>query len=93
VQEETMTLLNSLRSSHLIAFQYDKGEECDDPLEPRQGGDCMSEAEIDYNVMASFPASDPPSWTLGVTPHKTCSEEFGETPSSHDPSHQNEPPD
>jgi hypothetical protein len=61
---------------------------------PRQGGDCMSEEEIDYNVMASFPASDPPSWTLGVRPHKTCSEEFqGEKPSPHDPSHQNEPPD
>lgn len=54
----------------------------------------MSEAEIDYNVMASFPASDPPSWTLGVRPHKTRSEEFeGEKPSPHDPSHQNEPPD
>ena len=69
-------------------------EKCTDQLEPRQGGDCMSEAEIDYNVMASFPASDPPSWTLGVRPHKTCSEEFeGEKPSAQDPSHQNEPPE
>lgn len=60
----------------------------------RQGGDAMSEAEIDYNVMASFPASDPPSWTLGVRPHKTRSEEFeGEKLSPHDPSHPNEPPD
>ena len=58
----------------------------------RQGGEQMSEAEIDYNVMGSFPASDPPSWTLGVRPHKTTSEEFeGEKPSPHDPSHQNEP--
>lgn len=58
----------------------------------RQGGAQMSEAEIDYNVMGSFPASDPPSWTLGVRPHKTTSEEFeGEKPSPHDPSHQNEP--
>lgn len=56
--------------------------------EPRQGGDAMSEAEIDYNVMASFPASDPPSWTLGVRPHKTSCEEFeGEKPSATDPSH------
>ena len=58
----------------------------------RQGGEQMSEAEIDYNVMGSFPASDPPSWTLGVRPHKTTREDFeGEKPSPHDPSHQNEP--
>ena len=58
------------------------------------GGDCVSEAEIDYNLMGSFPASDPPSWTLGVRPNKTCVEDFeGERPSAHDPSHQNEPLD
>ena len=51
--------------------------------EPQVGGEAMSETQIDYNVMASFPASDPPSWTLGVRPHKTCSEEFeGEKPST-----------
>jgi hypothetical protein len=61
---------------------------------PRQGGDQMSEAEIDYNLMQSFPASDPPSWTLGVRPHKTSSEEFeDENLSVDDPSYQNEPPD
>jgi predicted SnoaL-like aldol condensation-catalyzing enzyme len=26
----------------------------------------MTEAEIDLNLMGSFPASDPPSWTLGT---------------------------
>jgi len=68
----------------------DNDSECDDT---QQAGEGMSEAEIDYNLMESFPASDPPSWTLGVRPHKTSREEFeGEKPSVHDPSHQNEPP-
>ena len=59
----------------------------------RRAGECMSEAEIDYNVMGSFPASDPPSWTLGISRRKTsCGEFEGEKPSVHDPSHQNEPP-
>ena len=26
----------------------------------------ITEDEIDRNLMGSFPASDPPSWTLGV---------------------------
>ena len=26
----------------------------------------MSEDEIDRNLVGSFPASDPPSWTLGI---------------------------
>jgi len=69
------------------------GSEKCKPNEAGVGGESMSEEEIDYNLMGSFPASDPPSWTLGVRPHKTSCDEFeGEKPSPHDPSHQNEPP-
>ena len=71
-----------------------KERESGEGIEDRDGGERMSEAEIDYNIMESFPASDPPSWTLGVRPGKTRREEFeGEKPSPHDPSHQNEPPE
>ena len=48
----------------------------------------MCEAEIDYNVMGTFPASDPPSWTLGISPRKKLRSHFDEeTPSVDDPSH------
>jgi hypothetical protein len=42
-----------------------------DPAHPA-GGE-MSEDEIDSNLEDSFPASDPPSWTLG-TNHKEAPE-------------------
>ena len=65
-----------------------------EPNEAGAGGELMSEEEIDYNLMGTFPASDPPSWTLGIRRHKSSCDEFeGEKPSPHDPSHQNEPPD
>ena len=34
--------------------------------ERRSGEDEMSEAEIDMNLVQTFPASDSPSWTLGI---------------------------
>ena len=46
--------------------------EDDDPTKDTspQDENEMSEAEIDRNLQDTFPASDPPSWTLG-TNHKT----------------------
>ena len=36
-------------------------------LLPRpRGSEAMSESEIDANLAGTFPASDPPSWTLGM---------------------------
>jgi hypothetical protein len=51
----------------------------------------MSEDEIDYNVMGTFPASDPPSWTLGIDHrHKSRGAGQKEKPSADAPSYQNE---
>ncbi len=70
-------------------------EEDDDERLPRgeaaSGSVEMSETEIDYNVMGSFPASDPPSWTLGIDQHRKPQCELDEEmPSPVEPSHQNE---
>lgn len=47
----------------------------------------MSEKEIDANLEETFPASDPPSWTLGVDDHKggASKREDDADSSSHDP--------
>lgn len=40
-----------------------KPEKADRPIDPKPA---MSEREIDLNLIETFPASDPPSWTLGT---------------------------
>lgn len=71
----------------------DRQHQADAPghgLEQQPSG-TMSEEEIDYNVMGTFPASDPPSWTLGIRSRKKQMTEFeGEKISAAEPSHQNE---
>jgi hypothetical protein len=42
----------------------DKNQAATGAAEPSEAE--MSEAEIDRNLAETFPASDPPSWTLGT---------------------------
>lgn len=45
------------------------------PPRPGEGG--MSESEIDGNLEDTFPASDPPSWTLGTDHGEDAPDERG----------------
>lgn len=42
---------------------------------PQLSNDEMSEDEIDRNLAGTFPASDPPSWTLGTDHREQSSSE------------------
>ena len=44
----------------------------------------MSDDEIDLNLVDTFPASDPPSWTLG-SDHESISPEKKGSPENSDP--------
>ena len=44
---------------------------------PRRREDKMSESEIDDTLEDTFPASDPPSWTLGTDHGQDSREEQG----------------
>ena len=43
-----------------------QGKEGLDPTSDEPNLNEISEDSIDRNLMGTFPASDPPSWTLGV---------------------------
>lgn len=50
------------------------------PETSERGGEAMSEDEIDRNLRETFPASDPPSWTLGTDHHQESTAPPAERP-------------
>ena len=50
------------------------------PDAPQPGTGEMSESEIDRSLIESFPASDPPSWTLGTDHHTESTDPPAEKP-------------
>lgn len=61
----------------------------DEEHAPQDVEGAMSEDEIDRNMMETFPASDPPSWTLGIGPNHRSHPE-AEEPDDDPPSGRNE---
>jgi hypothetical protein len=51
-------------------------------IPPGSGIKEPTEDEIDLNLIGSFPASDPPSWTLGITREKDASTRDSDAPES-----------
>jgi hypothetical protein len=61
-QNRNQPIFFAHRKSGIMAEDKERPEQS----AARSGAREISEAEIDQNLIGTFPASDPPSWTLGV---------------------------